>query len=224
MTDETANLAIARGPTGILAPPRRITGWFGWFGWARRRQALTGHSFPVLETGVALVVGLPLLVAAGAVLVVGWEKPVLRGLNVRGGTSVTPEFVALLAALVTYTAGFIAEIVRAGILAVPDGQRQAAAALGLRRGDILRLIVIPQALRVIVPPLTSQYLNLLKNSSFAAAIAYPDIISVFVGSTLNQTGQAIEIIAITLAIYLAISLAVSALMNWYNAKTALVTR
>jgi general L-amino acid transport system permease protein len=192
--------------------------------WAAARQARTGHSFPVLETGIALILGLPLLAALGATLAVGWEKPVLRGLNVRGGTSVTPEFVALLAALTTYTAGFIAEIVRAGILSVPDGQRQAAAALGLRRGEILRLIVLPQALRVIVPPLTSQYLNLLKNSSFAAAIAYPDIISVFVGSTLNQTGQAIEIIAITLAIYLAMSLAVSALMNWYNAKTALVTR
>jgi general L-amino acid transport system permease protein len=125
---------------------------------------------------------------------------------------------------VTYTAGFIAEIVRGGILAIGKGQWEAAAALGLTRTQALRLIVVPQALRVMVPPMTSQYLNLLKNSSFGAAIAYPEIVSVFMGSALTATGQAIEIIAITLGIYLSLSLAVSAFMNWYNAKIALVTR
>jgi general L-amino acid transport system permease protein len=132
--------------------------------------------------------------------------------------------VALFAALVTYTAGFVAEVVRGGILAVGKGQKEAASSLGLTPGQRLRLIVIPQALRVMVPPMTSQYLNLLKNSSFGAAIAYPEIVSVFMGSALNATGQAIEIIAITLAIYLSIGLAVSAFMNWYNARIALVTR
>ncbi len=159
-----------------------------------------------------------------ASLATGWDVPVLRGFNYRGGFVVIPEFVALLAALVTYTAGFIAEIVRGGIQAVPHGQTEAAAALGLRPGRILRLVVIPQALRVMIPPLTNQYLNVLKNSSFGAAIAYPDVVSLFMGSALNNTGQAIEIIAMTLAVYLVIGLAVSAFMNWYNARIALVTR
>jgi len=192
--------------------------------WARARQARTGAPFPLVAAGITLLVGFPLLAAVLATLASDWDVPVPRGFNLRGGTSVTPEFVALLVALATYTAGFIAEIVRSGILSVAEGQLQAAAALGLRPGQTLRLIVVPQALRVIVPPLTGQYLNLIKNSSFAAAIAYPDIVSVFVGSTLNQTGQAIEVIAITLGIYLLINLAVSAFMNWYNARVALVTR
>ncbi|HEX2113956.1 MAG TPA: ABC transporter permease subunit [Alphaproteobacteria bacterium] len=192
--------------------------------WAAARRATTGRGFPALSIGAALVVGLPLAAAVVVCNALSWDYPVLRGLNYRGGTSLIPEFVALFAALSTYTAGFIAEIVRGGILAVSDGQRQAAAALGLRRGQILRLVIIPQAMRVIIPPLTSQYLNLIKNSSFGAVIAFPEIVSVFVGSTLNQTGQAIEVIALTLAIYLAISLAVSAIMNVYNRKTALVTR
>src|SRR5207248_6109636 len=129
------------------------------------------------------------------------------------------EFVALLFALTTYTAAFIAEIVRAGVLAMPRGQTEAALALGLKRGLILRLVVVPQALRVIIPPLTNQYLNLTKNSSLAVAIGYPDLFAVFAGTTLSQTHQAIEIIAITMAVYLAISLFTSALMNWYNART-----
>ena len=136
----------------------------------------------------------------------------------------SPEFVALVFALSAYTASFIAEIVRAGILSVSHGQNEAASALGLSRGLTLRLIVIPQALRVIIPPLTSQYLNLTKNSSLAAAIAYPDIVLVFAGTALMQTGQAVEIIAITMAVYLTISLVISALMNWYNKRMALVER
>jgi general L-amino acid transport system permease protein len=127
-------------------------------------------------------------------------------------------------ALAIYTAAFIAEIVRGGILAVPKGQREAAAAVGLRPGYILRLVVIPQALRVMIPPMTSQYLNVLKNSAFGAAIAFPELVSVFMGSALNNTGQAIEIIAITLSVYLALGLAVSAFTNWYNARIALVVR
>jgi general L-amino acid transport system permease protein len=187
--------------------------------WARARQDATGRTFPMLETGLALVLGLPALTAVLVALSVEWNWPALRGFGVRGGVSVIPEFLALLAALATYTAAFIAEIVRGGILSVTRGQREAAAALGLGRRQILRLVVMPQAMRVIIPPLTSQYVNLIKNSSYAAVIAYPEIISVFVGSALNNTGRAIEIIAITLAIYLAINIAVSLLMNWYETRT-----
>jgi general L-amino acid transport system permease protein len=143
--------------------------------------------------------------------------PVLEGFNFTGGGQLSPEFAALLAGLVAYTAAFIAEIVRAGILAVPRGQVYAAEALGLRRGEVLRRVVLPQALRVIVPPLTSQYLNLVKNSSLAVAIGYPDFVSV-VNTTLNQTGQAIEGIALIMGAYLTVSLAISAFMNWYNAR------
>lgn len=192
--------------------------------WAVRRQAETGAPFPVIEAGAVLVIGLPLLTAVVVGASVAWDIPKPRGFNVAGGVVLIPEFIGLLLALVTYTAGFIAEIVRGGIQAVPDGQRQAARALGLSERQTLRLVVLPQAMRVIVPPLTNQYVNVVKNSSFAAAIAYPDIVSVFVGSALNQTGQAVEIIAITLAIYLIMSVAVSILMNWYNRAVALPTR
>jgi general L-amino acid transport system permease protein len=192
--------------------------------WSAMRQETTGGALPWLEIGVVLIIGLPLLALVGAGLSVSWDIPKLSAFNFRGGVVLIPEFVALLAALSTYTAGFIAEIVRGGILSVSDGQRQAAQALGLTRWQVLRLVVLPQAMRVIVPPLTSQYLNLIKNSSFGAAIAYPEIVKVFVGSTLNQTGQAVEIIAMTLAIYLTINLATSAFMNWYNKRVALVTR
>ena len=192
--------------------------------WARRRRERTGQQAPTLVVGLALLVAVPLLMLAWATLATRWDVPVLRGFNYRGGFAVIPEFVALLAALVTYTAGFIAEIVRGGIQSVSHGQTEAGSALGLRSGQILRLVTIPQALRVMIPPMTSQYLNVLKNSSFGAAIAYPDVVSLFMGSALNNTGQAIEIIAMTLAVYLVIGLAVSALMNWYNARIALVTR
>ncbi len=192
--------------------------------WARRRRERTGQQAPTLVVGLALLVAVPLLMLAWAMLATRWDVPVLRGFNYRGGFAVIPEFVALLAALVTYTAGFIAEIVRGGIQSVSHGQTEAGSALGLRSGQILRLVTIPQALRVMIPPMTSQYLNVLKNSSFGAAIAYPDVVSLFMGSALNNTGQAIEIIAMTLAVYLVIGLAVSAFMNWYNARIALVTR
>ncbi|KRE06358.1 amino acid ABC transporter permease [Bosea sp. Root381] len=192
--------------------------------WARRRKERSGQDAPVLAIGVLLILVVPALAITWASLATRWDIPVLRGFNYRGGFVVIPEFVALLAALVTYTAGFIAEIVRGGIQAVPHGQTEAASALGLRPRRILTLVTIPQALRVMIPPLTNQYLNVLKNSSFGAAIAYPDVVSLFMGSALNNTGQAIEIIAMTLAVYLVIGLAVSAFMNWYNARIALVTR
>jgi general L-amino acid transport system permease protein len=148
----------------------------------------------------------------------------LEGLNFDGGLIVLPELMALIVALATYTASFIGEIVRAGIQGVDRGQIEAAQAVGLRRGPTLRLVVVPQAMRQIVPPLTSQYLNLTKNSSLAVAIAYPDLVSVFAGTSLNQTGQAIEIIAITMAVYLTISLLTSAFMNWYNSRIAQTER
>jgi general L-amino acid transport system permease protein len=170
-----------------------------------------------------LIFGLPALASQvfGALWTVSW--PELKGFNFVGGAALSPEYVALLAALVTYAAAFIAEIVRAGILAVSRGQWDAAEALGLRRGMILRHIVLPQALRVIIPPLTSQYLNLTKNSSLAVAIGYQDIVSI-ANTTLNQTGQAIEAIAIIMLVFLTVSLSISALMNWYNARIALAER
>jgi general L-amino acid transport system permease protein len=171
-----------------------------------------------------LIIGLPLATLLAAGVPIHFEKPELRGFNFVGGLRLIPEFVALVLALTLYTGAFIAEIVRAGILAVPRGQTEAALALGLRRGLMLRLVVVPQALRVIVPPLTNQYLNLTKNSSLAIAIGYPDLFAVFAGTTLNQTGQAIEIIGITMAVYLAISIVTSLVMNWYNARIAAVER
>jgi general L-amino acid transport system permease protein len=195
---------------------------FAW--WARRRRDRTGKNAPVWSVGALLLVAFPIITLTLATLSTSWDVPALRGFNYRGGFVLVPEFVALFAALTTYTAAFIAEIVRGGILAVPKGQLEAASAVGLRPSQTLRLVVIPQALRVMIPPMTSQYLNVLKNSSFGAAIAYPELVSVFMGSALNNTGQAIEIIAITLSVYLILGLAVSALMNWYNARMALVTR
>ena len=197
--------------------------------WARKRQDETGEQFPIFLTSLGIFFGLPLLGLIAAVLVYGgvplsFDYPALKGFNFKGGLVMIPEFVALLLALSAYTASFIAEIVRAGILAVSHGQTEAAHSLGLRNGPTLRLVVIPQALRVIIPPLTSQYLNLTKNSSLAAAIAYPELVSVFAGTVLNQTGQAVEVIGITMTIYLGLSLAISAFMNWYNRKMALVER
>ena len=186
--------------------------------WARRRQLASGRPFPVAPVMLVLILGLPAVVFLLIGAPLGWEMPALRGFNFRGGITVIPELAALLLALSIYTAAFVAEIVRAGIQSVPSGQTEAAASLGLRRGQILRLIVIPQALRVIIPPLTSQYLNLLKNSSLATAIGYPDLVNVFAGTTLNQTGQAVEVIAMTMAVYLTISLLISLAMNWYNAR------
>ena len=190
--------------------------------WARRVRERTGRMVPVLWKAVALIVGLPVATFVATGLPIEVDLPRLQGFNFIGGTRIIPELVALLMALSTYTASFIAEIVRAGILAVPRGQSEAGLALGLRRGQLLRLILIPQALRIIVPPLTNQYLNLTKNSSLAVAIGYPDLFAVFAGTTLNQTGQAIEIIAITMAVYLSLSLATSMLMNWYNSHVRLI--
>ncbi|HZN85423.1 MAG TPA: ABC transporter permease subunit [Burkholderiales bacterium] len=188
--------------------------------WARARQARTGQPFPVLGAGAALVLGLPLAVflAAGAPLALA--RPEMQGFNFAGGAILTPEFATLLFGLTLYTAAFIAEIVRAGVQAVDRGQSEAAYSLGLPRSRTTRLVILPQALRVIVPPLTSQYLNLTKNSSLAVAIGYPDLVSI-ANTTMNQTGQAIEGIAIIMAVYLTISLSISALMNWYNARIAL---
>src|SRR6195256_1210601 len=192
--------------------------------WAKRWRVRTGREFPVLWIKLGLIIALPLAVLVATGVPIGFAKPELRGFNFVCGVRLIPEFVALLLALTTYTAAFIAEIVRAGILAVPRGQTEAALALGLRRGLTLRVIVVPQALRVIVPPLTNQYLNLTKNSSLAVAVGYPDLFAVFAGTTLHQTGQAIEIIAITMAVYLAISLLTSGLMNWYNAHVRIAER
>ncbi|HCE4713686.1 TPA: amino acid ABC transporter permease [Vibrio parahaemolyticus] len=192
--------------------------------WARNKQRLTGQQTPMGRIGLGLLVGLPLLVYFVSGMPISLEYPELKGFNFKGGISIIPELAVLLLALSVYTAAFIAEIVRSGINAVSHGQTEAAMSLGLPRAKTLKLVVIPQALRIIIPPLTSQYLNLTKNSSLAMAIGYPDLVSVFAGTTLNQTGQAIEIIAMTMGVYLTLSLLTSALMNLYNRKVALVER
>ena len=192
--------------------------------WAAKRRDDTGQQFPTMRVALGVFIGVPLIAAIITGFPLTWDYPVLKGFNFWGGAEVIPEFVALTFALATYTAAFIAEIVRAGIMAVSHGQTEASYALGFRSLPTLRLVIIPQALRVIIPPLTSQYLNLTKNSSLAAAIAFPEIMLVFGGTTLMQTGQAVEIIAMTMAVYLTISLVISAFMNWYNDKMALVER
>ncbi len=192
--------------------------------WAHKRQEQTGQQFHTVYVSIALIIGLPLLAFLVTGMPLSWEIPELKGFNFVGGTVIIPEFIALWVSLSVYTASFIAEIVRAGIQAVSHGQSEAAHALGLRAGPTLRLVILPQALRVIIPPLSSQYLNLTKNSSLATAIAYPELVSVFTGTILNQTGQAVEIIFITMAVYLSVSLGISMIMNWYNAKMALVER
>ena len=192
--------------------------------WAHKRQEATGQQFPSILVSVSLVVFVPLLVFFVMGMPMSLEYPALKGFNVADGMRLLPELTALWWALTMYTAAFIAEIVRAGIQGVSHGQTEAAHALGLRNSPTLRLVVIPQAMRIIIPPLTSQYLNLAKNSSLATAIAYPDLVNVFMGTTLNQTGQAVEIVAMTMAVYLTMSLSISAFMNWFNAKMALVDR
>ena len=192
--------------------------------WAKKRQLATGAIFPMFRVGLAILIMLPVAAyfAAGAPL--EWDLPALKGFNFGGGIAIIPELAALWFALSLYTASFIAEIVRSGILSVSKGQTEAAKALGLPNGLILRLVVIPQAMRVIIPPLTSQYLNLAKNSSLATAIGYPDLVAVFMGTTLNQTGQAVEVVAITMAVYLTISLTISLFMNIYNRAVAIKER
>ncbi|EPL13416.1 MAG: amino acid ABC transporter permease [Pseudomonadales bacterium RIFCSPLOWO2_12_60_38] len=192
--------------------------------WANKRFEATGVPFHKFWAGLALLVVIPTL----CVLIFGtplhWEMPKLAGFNFVGGWVLIPELLALTLALTVYTAAFIAEIVRSGIKSVSHGQTEAARSLGLRPGPTLRKVIIPQALRVIIPPLTSQYLNLAKNSSLAAGIGYPEMVSLFAGTVLNQTGQAIEVIAITMSVYLAISISISLLMNWYNKRIALIER
>jgi len=224
---------------GLFIPQPLFQSGFGWvlialsFGivgaivysvWARRRQEQTGEQAPVFLVGLALVIGVPLVVMALAGFPLAFEYPQAGRFNIQGGIEVLPEFAALLFGLTIYTAAFIAEVVRAGITAVSRGQTEAAYSLGLRPGLTLRLIVVPQAMRVIIPPLTSQYLNLTKNSSLAVAIGYPDLVQVFTGTVLNQTGQAVEVVAITMAVYLTISLVTSLGMNIYNSRIALVER
>ncbi|UDL91373.1 amino acid ABC transporter permease [Mesorhizobium sp. PAMC28654] len=190
---------------------------------AHQRQMVTGQQFPVFWTSAALVLGLPLLAFALSGFPLSFDMPKQSTFNLSGGFQVKPEFLSLYLALSFYTAAFIAEIVRAGILGVNKGQSEASFALGIRPGQALRLVIVPQAMRIIIPPLTSQYLNLTKNSSLAVAIGYPDLVSTG-GTVMNQTGQAIEVIAIWMVIYLGISLLTSAFMNWFNAKMALVER
>ena len=194
------------------------------FRYNRKHQFKTGQLRKTWPTAAILIIGLPLLThwLFGAAL--HWDIPQLRGFNFQGGMVLIPELAALTLALSIYTSAFIAEIIRAGIQAVPYGQHEAARSLGLPHTVTLRQVIIPQALRVIIPPLTSQYLNIVKNSSLAAAIGYPDMVSLFAGTVLNQTGQAIETIAITMSVYLIISLVISLLMNLYNRRIALVER
>ncbi len=192
--------------------------------WAHKRQELTGQQFHTVYVSIGILIGLPLLALIITGFPISWDVPELKGFNFVGGMVIIPEFMALWFALSIYTASFIAEIVRAGIQSVSHGQTEAAYALGIKPSITMRLVILPQALRVIVPPLSSQYLNLTKNSSLAAAIAYPELVSVFAGTVLNQTGQAVEIILITMGVYLAISLLISMFMNWYNAKIAIVER
>jgi general L-amino acid transport system permease protein len=192
--------------------------------WAKRRLEATGQRFPVVLSAIAVILILPTLVWMITGTTITFDPPVLNRFNFKGGLDLPPEFVALLFGLTIYTAAFIAETVRGGILAVSHGQTEAAQSLGLKDGDRLRLVIVPQAMRVIVPPLTSQYLNLTKNSSLGAAIGYPELFNVWGGTALNQTGRAIECVAMAMAVYLTLSLLTSAIMNWYNARVALVER
>lgn len=221
---------------GLMVFIAAVVGAIAWWAisrWAKKRQMATGQTFPAFWVGLALFILIPLVVfyIMGRPVIVELPTEVVEGpLLKRGafengvGSVVPPNMIALTAALSLYTAAFIAEIVRAGILAVPKGQNEASAALGLSKNQALRLIVLPQALRVIIPPLASQYLNLTKNSSLAAAIGYPEITSLFAGTILNQTGRAVEIILISIGVYLTMSLLTSLFMNWFNSRMKLVER
>jgi general L-amino acid transport system permease protein len=207
----------------LIALFAALASWWLLARWARRLQDLTGRTFPVVRVGLSLCLLLPALVWLAYGAPTALDVPVLRGFNFQGGVTVSPEFGALLIGLVLYTSAFVAEIVRAGIQAVTRGQIEAAMSIGLRPAQVLRLVVMPQALRVIIPPLTSQMLNLTKNSSLAIAIGFADFVSV-ANTTINQTGQAIEGVALIMAVYLCFSLSTSLFMNWYNKKMALVER
>ena len=223
---------------GLRAPSPNFESPFFWVGitlilclivtvaisiWSRRRQKLTGKTFPITLAGVFLLIIVPLFIYYSLGQPINWDIPARTRFNFRGGFNITPELLALWIALATYTGAFISEIVRAGVLSVSTGQSEAAFSLGLRKNHTMRLIVIPQALRVIIPPLTSQYLNLTKNSSLAIAIGYQDLVSIG-GTILNQSGHALEVVAIWMVVYLSLSLATSAFMNWYNKRISLVER
>ncbi len=201
-----------------------IAAALGYAAWARTLQTRTGKQSPVLLVTLGLVIGLPVVVFLATGAPVTFNVPVLKGFNFAGGRSVFPEFVALLLGLSVYTASFIAEIVRAGVQSVSRGQTEAAEALGLPGARIRTQVIVPQAMRVIIPPLTNQYLNITKNSSLAVFIGYPDLVQVFAGTVLNQTGAAVQVMAVTMGVYLVISLVTSAGMNAYNARKALVER
>jgi len=192
--------------------------------WSRKRHDETGQEFPIIKVSIAILVLAPTLVYFLAGQPISGDYPVLKGFNFRGGLTIIPELLALLFALSIYTATYIAEAVRAGIESVPKGQKEAAASLGLKDYVILTKVVLPQALRVIIPPVINQFLNLTKNSSLATAIGYPELVTLFSGTTLNQVGQAIEIILMTMAVYLTISILISLLLNWVNAKMAIKGR
>lgn len=191
--------------------------------WARKRQEKTGQLFPTFRVGFSILLGLPLIIWLGFGAPLTMDVPILEGFNFQGGLVLSPEFIALLMGLILYTAAFVAEVVRAGIQSVSKGQREAAMSIGLRPTLVLNLVILPQALRVIVPPLTSQMLNLTKNSSLAVAIGYPDFVSV-ANTTINQTGQSVEGVALIMIVYLFFSLSTSAFMNWYNKRVALIER
>ena len=208
----------------VIAFLAAIVGMIVFSRWAKKHQEATGQIYPVLSIGFATIIGLPLIAFFVAGMPLSLDAPVLTGFNFQGGMVLKPEFTALWLALSLYTAAFIAEIVRAGIQSVSHGQTEAAYALGVKPTWTMRLVIIPQALRVIVPPLTSQYLNLTKNSSLAIAIGYMDIVATLGGITLNQTGKEMECMILVLLIYLTISLVISSFMNWYNRRIALVER
>lgn len=192
--------------------------------WAKKRQEETGQDFPVLLVALGLFVILPILAYVFSGANFNFEYPALKGFNFSGGKAISPEFLALTFALTIYTATFIAEAVRSGIEAVSKGQKEAAASLALSNYQALKLVILPQAIRIAIPPTINQYLNLVKNSSLATAIGYPEIVTVFAGTSLNQVGQAIEIISITMLVYLTISLVVSAILNWFNHKMKIKER
>ena len=191
--------------------------------WAKKRQDQTGQILPTFRISVGIILGLPLCTWLIFGAPTAMDVPELKGFNFKGGLTLSPEFIALLLGLVLYTAAFVAEVVRAGIQSVSKGQREAAMSIALRPNQVLNLVILPQALRVIIPPLTSQMLNLTKNSSLAVAIGYPDFVSV-ANTTMNQTGQSIEGVALIMLVYLLFSLSTSAFMNWYNKKVKLVER
>lgn len=217
---------IAESGAGIVygAIAAAIAGVFILIRWAKNRQNETGQQFPVLSTSIGILLGLPLLALFVSGIPFIWDFPALKGFNFRGGITVIPELMALALALTIYTGAFIAEAVRAGIQAVPQGQREAARSLGLKESKIMKLIIVPQAMRVITPLLNSEYQSLVKNSTLATAIGYPDLFTVFVGTTLNQTGQAIEIVFMTMAVYFVINMSISFVMNRFNASVELAER